>query len=49
MARIAYLRTLGPDPDPNGVYVHFAIDFFGMAVPVAVANFFWRNFREKVK
>jgi hypothetical protein len=29
----AYLnfKALGPDPDPNGVYRHFAIDFTGMA------------------
>jgi hypothetical protein len=30
--RVSYLRAFGPDPDPNGVYKHFAIDLFGMAV-----------------
>jgi hypothetical protein len=30
--RTSYLHLHGPDPDPNGVYVHFAIDLFGMAV-----------------
>ncbi|MBX7104613.1 MAG: hypothetical protein K1X57_11065 [Gemmataceae bacterium] len=30
--RTLYLHSHGPDPDPNGVYVHFAIDLFGMAV-----------------
>ena len=33
--RTAYFDALGPDPDPLGVYKHFAIDFFGMAVHVA--------------
>jgi hypothetical protein len=32
-----YFRTLGPDSDPNGVYVHFGIDFIGMAVHLLVA------------
>jgi len=36
--RTSYVRTLGPDPDPNGVYVHFAIDFFGMLMHVAAAT-----------
>ena len=35
--RISYFKTLGPDPDPNGVYVHFAIDFTGMVVHLAAA------------
>ena len=35
--RVAYLRSLGPDPDPNGVYKHFAIDLCGMAVHLAAA------------
>ena len=30
--RTTYLRALGPDPDPNGLAKHFAIDFIGMAV-----------------
>lgn len=30
--RTAYIFTLGPDLDPNGVYKHFAIDFAGMVV-----------------
>lgn len=30
--RVAYAEWWGPDPDPNGVYKHFAIDLFGMAV-----------------
>jgi hypothetical protein len=35
--RTCYVRTQGPDPDPNGMYVHFGIDFFGMAVHLFVA------------
>ena len=35
--RISYFKALGPDPDPNGMYVHFTIDFTGMATHVAVA------------
>jgi hypothetical protein len=35
--RTAYLTMLGPDPDPNGVYKHYAIDFFGMVVHVSAA------------
>jgi hypothetical protein len=35
--RTSYFPTLGPDPDPNGLYVHFAIDFCGMAVHLLVA------------
>ncbi len=30
--RVTYAEWWGPDPDPNGVYKHFAIDLFGMAV-----------------
>ena len=38
----SYVRTLGPDPDPNGVYKHFGIDFFGMAIHVlAAAGVVW--------
>jgi hypothetical protein len=35
--RVSYIRALGPDPNPNGLYNHFAIDFIGMAVHVFVA------------
>ena len=35
--RISYFKALGPDPDPNGLYHHFAIDFSGMVVHVAAA------------
>lgn len=35
--RLSYFNLFGPDADPNGVYKHFAIDFFGMVVHVAVA------------
>ena len=35
--RSSYFNLFGPDSDPNGVYKHFAIDFFGMMVHVAVA------------
>jgi hypothetical protein len=28
---------VGPDPDPNGAYKHFAIDLFGMVVHSVVA------------
>jgi hypothetical protein len=35
--RLSYYTLHGPDPDPNGVYVHYAIDFFGMAVHVLCA------------
>lgn len=34
--RLSYFEALGPDPDPNGAYKHFAIDVFGMAVHVGV-------------
>ena len=33
--RTAYHGLAGPDPDPNGVYKHFAIDLCGMAVHLA--------------
>jgi hypothetical protein len=33
--RTSYFRSLGPDPDPNGLYKHFAIDFLGMAAHLA--------------
>ena len=35
--RTAYTASCGPDADPNGLYQHFAIDLFGMAVHVAAA------------
>jgi hypothetical protein len=36
--RVAYLRVAGPDPDPHGVYKHFAMDLCGMGLHlVAVA------------
>ena len=35
--RVAYLAWSGPDADPNGVYKHYAIDLFGMAVHLGVA------------
>jgi hypothetical protein len=35
--RTCYARVLGPDPDPNGVYVHYGIDFIGMAVHLLFA------------
>ncbi len=35
--RISYFELFGPDADPYGVYKHFAIDFFGMLVHVAIA------------
>jgi hypothetical protein len=25
---------LGPDPDPNGLYIHYGIDFLGMVIHV---------------
>ena len=43
--RVSYLTTLGPDPDPNGVYNHYAIDLFGMAVHLAGAALIVRGFR----
>jgi hypothetical protein len=35
--RTCYFMKLGPDPDPNGVYVHYGIDFIGMAFHLIVA------------
>lgn len=35
--RTCYLAALGPDPDPNGVYRHYFIDLFGMAVHLVLA------------
>jgi hypothetical protein len=37
MIRLSYLVTWGPDPDPYGLYKHYAIDLFGMAVHVGLA------------
>ena len=37
MIRLSYLMTLGPDPDPYGLYKHYAIDLFGMVVHVGAA------------
>jgi hypothetical protein len=35
--RAAYFAWSGPDPDPYGVYKHFLIDLFGMAVHLVAA------------
>jgi hypothetical protein len=35
--RVSHIRALGPDPNPNGLYNHFAIDFMGMVAHVFVA------------
>jgi hypothetical protein len=35
--RTCYITALGPDPDPNGLYVHYAIDFVGMVVHLLFA------------
>jgi hypothetical protein len=32
VVRACYVWALGPDPEPNGLYVHYGIDLFGMAV-----------------
>jgi hypothetical protein len=32
--RFSYLTLLGPDPDPNGIYIHYIIDFLGMVIHV---------------
>lgn len=37
MIRLSYLLTLGPDPDPYGLYKRYAIDLFGMVVHVGAA------------
>jgi hypothetical protein len=40
--RTTYFQTLGPDPDPYGLYRHYAIDLFGMSVHmVAAAGVVW--------
>ena len=36
--RIAYIMIWGRDPDPNGLYKHFAIDLFGMVVHLVLAS-----------
>jgi hypothetical protein len=35
--RVSYVTAFGPDPDPYGLYKHYAIDLFGMIVHVAAA------------
>jgi hypothetical protein len=35
--RTCYIMALGPDPDPNGLYVHYGIDFAGMVVHLLAA------------
>jgi len=35
--RVSYFKLSGPDVDPNGVYKHFLIDLFGMAVHLSIA------------
>ena len=35
--RFSYRSWLGPDPAPNGVYRHFAIDFSGMVLHLVAA------------
>ncbi len=35
--RVSYAKLWGTDADPNGVYKHFAIDLFGMAVHLGLA------------
>jgi Co/Zn/Cd efflux system component len=35
--RVSYIRLLGPDPNPNGLYIHFGIDFLGMVAHVLMA------------
>lgn len=35
--RTSYTQLLGRDPDPHGVYKHFAIDFVGMAIHLLAA------------
>jgi hypothetical protein len=40
--RVSYAHLWGLDPDKDGVYKHFAIDLFGMAVHlVAAAGIVW--------
>jgi multisubunit Na+/H+ antiporter MnhE subunit len=43
--RIAYTTWHGPDPDPYGVYKHFAIDLFGMAMHLLAASAVVAGFR----
>src|SRR5262245_19053350 len=46
--RISYYNAVGPDADPNGTYIHYGIDFFGMSVHLAAAAIvvaLWRKFR----
>jgi Na+-driven multidrug efflux pump len=33
-----YIATLGPDPDPYGLYIHYASDLSGMAVHLIIAG-----------
>jgi hypothetical protein len=35
--RVSYFGLSGADPDPNGMYKHYAIDLFGMAVHLLAA------------
>jgi hypothetical protein len=42
--RTTYFRALGPDPDPYGLYRHYAIDFVGMIAHVAGAAGLFRLF-----
>lgn len=35
--RTTYAAWYGPDADPHGVYKHYAVDLFGMAVHILVA------------
>jgi hypothetical protein len=46
--RVSYIRLLGPDPNPNGLYIHFGIDFLGMVAHVMAAAavvLAWKHFR----
>ena len=43
--RTSYTELWGLDPDKDGVYKHFAIDLFGMAVHLIVAAGVVRAFR----
>ncbi len=45
--RVSYIRSLGPDPNPNGLYIHYGIDFAGMVAHVLVVAcvvWVWRRF-----
>jgi hypothetical protein len=45
--RVSYIRLLGPDQDPNGLYIHFGIDFIGMVAHVmmaAIVVWAWQHF-----